>query len=469
MSERPLLVLSYSCYKTLVIIFFIDVFIFPERMSIGQISFSPQVPFFLACSCVLIIAAIFFRNRNQFFSHNWYLGFALVCMLVGLLSLFLLNQAELGDPVSQQLCFYLGIGLLAVGFFGVHIEYCRVLGYLGTTQTLAYGVSSSIIGALIYVATLASSEIGQWICTLVLCCVMTGTLIKAKATFDVKALYDQKKEKSLQIPYRFMATSFIQGLGLGCVLGAFGMFALSSDISRSIVAISALTGSAVLTFVTVMIAQLNFNRSIYQVGFPLMAVGLFISGLAIESPMAWILCLITGFLYLDLVLWALGSYLIESCNQPSTWVAACPTMFLMAGRAVGLMSGEYFGAIDLRLFLAVAGFLALFSALMLSSAKNIKTGWGFIRPGKPDTEYDFNEACRSIAQDFSLTPREHDVLKLLASGKTSEEISKALFISQNTAKTHIQSIYNKLGVHSRKKLHSIVEGRKKLFLSPQED
>ena len=48
---------------------------------------------------------------------------------------------------------------------------------------------------------------------------------------------------------------------------------------------------------------------------------------------------VTGFLYLDLVLWGLGSYLIKNCRQPATWVAACPTTSLMAGRTLGAVLG----------------------------------------------------------------------------------------------------------------------------------
>jgi len=48
-----------------------------------------------------------------------------------------------------------------------------------------------------------------------------------------------------------------------------------------------------------------------------------------------------------------------------------------------------------------------------------------------------------------LTPREHDVLDLLAQGFGTEAISDRLFISPKTVSTHVQRILAKLGVHSR--------------------
>jgi DNA-binding NarL/FixJ family response regulator len=49
----------------------------------------------------------------------------------------------------------------------------------------------------------------------------------------------------------------------------------------------------------------------------------------------------------------------------------------------------------------------------------------------------------------SLTARELDVLALVAQGLTNREISSRLFISPATVRTHLEHIYDKLGVRSR--------------------
>jgi DNA-binding NarL/FixJ family response regulator len=48
-----------------------------------------------------------------------------------------------------------------------------------------------------------------------------------------------------------------------------------------------------------------------------------------------------------------------------------------------------------------------------------------------------------------LTPREHEVLRLLAQGSSPEEIAAQLFISPRTVATHIDHILGKLNVNSR--------------------
>jgi DNA-binding NarL/FixJ family response regulator len=49
----------------------------------------------------------------------------------------------------------------------------------------------------------------------------------------------------------------------------------------------------------------------------------------------------------------------------------------------------------------------------------------------------------------SLTDREIEVLKLLGQGKSNRDISQALFIGEQTVKTHVSHILDKLGVPSR--------------------
>jgi DNA-binding NarL/FixJ family response regulator len=53
------------------------------------------------------------------------------------------------------------------------------------------------------------------------------------------------------------------------------------------------------------------------------------------------------------------------------------------------------------------------------------------------------------ASGAKLTPREVEVLQLLASGLTQQEIAKKLVISTSTVATHIEHILEKLDVHSR--------------------
>ena len=54
-----------------------------------------------------------------------------------------------------------------------------------------------------------------------------------------------------------------------------------------------------------------------------------------------------------------------------------------------------------------------------------------------------------LASDLELSERELTLLRLLASELSQREIGSELFISLNTVKGHVKSIFRKLGVTSR--------------------
>ncbi len=58
---------------------------------------------------------------------------------------------------------------------------------------------------------------------------------------------------------------------------------------------------------------------------------------------------------------------------------------------------------------------------------------------------------RDRAQLATLTPREEEILKLLATGDSNREIAQRLFISEQTVKNHVASIFRKLEVNDRTK------------------
>jgi DNA-binding NarL/FixJ family response regulator len=48
-----------------------------------------------------------------------------------------------------------------------------------------------------------------------------------------------------------------------------------------------------------------------------------------------------------------------------------------------------------------------------------------------------------------LTPREVEVLRLVAEGRSNRQVAEALFISAKTASVHVSNILAKLGVSTR--------------------
>jgi two-component system response regulator DevR len=68
-----------------------------------------------------------------------------------------------------------------------------------------------------------------------------------------------------------------------------------------------------------------------------------------------------------------------------------------------------------------------------------------------------NKRREAETQLERLTPREKEVLRMMAEGAASRDIASRLGISYTTVRTHIRSLGSKLGVHS--KLEAIVKAR----------
>jgi DNA-binding NarL/FixJ family response regulator len=49
----------------------------------------------------------------------------------------------------------------------------------------------------------------------------------------------------------------------------------------------------------------------------------------------------------------------------------------------------------------------------------------------------------------TLTPRETEILTLIGTGLTNAQIAASVFITENTVKTHVARVFDKLGVHER--------------------
>lgn len=73
------------------------------------------------------------------------------------------------------------------------------------------------------------------------------------------------------------------------------------------------------------------------------------------------------------------------------------------------------------------------------------------------------ESVRSVPEIPSLTPRQLEVLTLLAEGRSAKEISRELYLSGATVRNHIRSLLQALGAHSQ--LEALARAREAGLLS----
>ena len=97
----------------------------------------------------------------------------------------------------------------------------------------------------------------------------------------------------------------------------------------------------------------------------------------------------------------------------------------------------------------------------------VMTGQVYLSPRVAGTVVD--DYLRRLApvegQGGALSPREREVLQLVAEGLTTKQVADRLFVSEKTVQTHRQNVMNKLGLHTVTQLtkYAVLEG-----LTPRE-
>lgn len=112
------------------------------------------------------------------------------------------------------------------------------------------------------------------------------------------------------------------------------------------------------------------------------------------------------------------------------------------------------------------GILIAVTMLVLNDEKSFSIGknnWDDAQEKTPQDSLEqhaaenVKERVDIVAAEYDLTPRETEVLDLLARGRSVPYIRDVLFISKGTVATHVKSIYAKTDVHSRQELIDLVD------------
>lgn len=72
----------------------------------------------------------------------------------------------------------------------------------------------------------------------------------------------------------------------------------------------------------------------------------------------------------------------------------------------------------------------------------------------------FKNTIAAMSEEYRLTLQESHVLELLAKGRNARSVSEEMSVSLNTTKSHMRSLYAKLGVHSQQELVKLVDDRR---------
>ena len=233
----------------------------------------------------------------------------------------------------------------------------------------------------------------------------------------------------------------------------------------------------------------RFNPTfIYRLSLPIMVAGYVAIALLFDSHAAISLLIINvGYEFFDILTWVLFVDASRRRNENALYIFGLGVAFMFCGMASHILDTLVAGGNVQANVVAMAAILCLvivaFLVLPEGTVAQLSRREGHAERGEEPTaeNNDLAESeakdsaagdgqadgaatadrierhCAAVARDFGLTPRESEVIVLLAYGRTLAIIARDLHIAQGTARTHIENIYRKLDVHKQQELIDLVE------------
>jgi DNA-binding CsgD family transcriptional regulator len=330
------------------------------------------------------------------------------------------------------------------------------------------GVSGSILlGAALYATVTWSGQIAPIVTAVFLaCCPMLSlaALFAAWENPNVHPLDADVQRRPFRIPSTLMLGIFACGFSIGF------MVVLSADHAAAGGSGAGLINALCIAAISSLILLYAPFEHTFSLSFLYWFVLLLLSAGFMLLPVA-------GYAYAATVT-VIGYACLEIC-----WILVCsniayrvplPVLASMGWGAFASYSGALAGGLGSAILLGSAplsvwqlsvvsivmvGMLMLGSVFLLREAA-LPSLWGLLRetvqPLSDVPEGLVQTRSASVAESHGLTPREQEILILLAKGQAPDDIAKALVISEATVRTHAKRLYEKLDVHSQPQLIKMV-------------
>ena len=386
----------------------------------------------------------------------------LAAVLTALGTVAISHPALAGTGDGASTLYLAGSLLTGVGSGIVVVLWAELLASLGSQRTVNYSVVSLLIAAVAYLLVrLLPIDVAQLVVAL-LPLVSMGCFVHFKRSVPRPPRAMRNVRVREKPPVRMMVIAVFFGVSFGAMKGLIAPVGDDWIGVRDQLNIIAIAGGALAVFVTMSVYKMDFDHLTYQIALPLMAAGFLF--LPLHEPWNVIGTAVhqAGYQYFYIVLWALWPVL-ASRGVPAGWIAGWGLLSIQLGQFAGSIAAALAVNVvdtDLGMAMLSAGiiFAILIIALFALGSGKASTGWGYVKPmEEADAATDFEKAGTRIARRCRLSPREIEVLFLLAKGRNRAYIREELVIGDETVKSHVKSIYRKVDVHSQQDLIDLIE------------
>ena len=222
-----------------------------------------------------------------------------------------------------------------------------------------------------------------------------------------------------------------------------------------------------LVFFGVLSASRWFNfDTIYQLAFPLFIVGfLFVMPTFGSNAQIMALCYDAGYTMLSMYIMIVMSNITYRFGVNAVWINGIERGIRYVVELVGWLAfagasahlGEEATSI---LYGGVAVAVVLTFVVIFFTERGLSAKWGVVLKDDPmggaSAEGRMAIRVSDLSRAYNLSPREEEVLQLIAQGDTVAEIEEVLYVSQGTVKAHINHIYRKFNIHSKSELFELL-------------
>lgn len=351
--------------------------------------------------------------------------------------------------------------LIGVGSAAFVVEMGRFFAKTGTRSALSAGIVSAICGTVLFflcsALPAATADAVLAIAPAAACALLSG----AREGFRKDRYYSHGLNTQPKFPPRYAATCLAQGLAFGFMAGTISSFGHQGPITLPVLYSIAFLAGAALLALTAIPLGFDFNYLLYKVGHPLIAIGFLLLCCTPQNATICGFIFTAGYCYVYLIMTCLNAHFSHDLGCSPGWIVALSTFFLVAGQiaamllldAIAVLGGE---ALPTEEIAAIMAFALPACSLVFLDEKNSSSGWGAIRPGQDDDEK--ASIAKKLSAEFALTPREVDVVLILAKGRNKERAAEELHLARETVKTHAANVYRKLAIHSQQELIDLIEG-----------
>lgn len=445
-----------------------EIFFFNSLISY-DVGFSSHLVYFASKAAILLLFALFSQQTTRFFmkSSSCFLGIAMI-----LFSTASLSYATLYGPEAAPLAVIIGDISGAVSFvlfFALWFSQCRWFGpmfILGSYMTsslaaafiLSFCSSLPIAGVLIAAGIFAIGSAGL--------ALVAFRIMLQKIASNTSCEIESKEQSFPGMLWRILVFVGAQRLVFAFNEASLSVVVFGTGSYSSI-------GYLIVAIVIILCVMLSWRKAtlIALVRFVMPILGIIFLVLPRNSVGAATVSGIfaSGFCAaVDSIVILLLAMMCHCVKLSHEWVRKFGFVFgvaylcVAAGEATFLLMPSY--EMFEGVFGVVATVVAIALVIALPDSSLVATWFLALQTfdhAETDTAVETSTGLRAIvdyhglARQYGLTLREEEIFELIASGKTSEEISEQLVVSGETVRTHRRHIYAKFGVHTEDELKAL--------------